>query len=126
MYASIDWSKGKELNELLEVSLNDKIEFYREQFHNLIQKMFELHKKIVPNSKIVMGEGLTYCCSPTLTFERDSERFWQLINEQMKYFKDKDLWGSVIATTHAPERTAAWGPCKDLYLEANKLFLNKD
>ena len=40
-----------------------------------------------------------------------------------EYFKEKDLWGTVITTTHAPQRTVAWDPCKALYLEANKLFL---
>lgn len=81
------------------------------------------HKKVVPHSKIVMGEGATYCASPTLAFERDSEYFWKMLKLQMSYFNEKDFLGSVIATTHAPERTAAWDYCKGLYLEANKLFL---
>lgn len=36
---------------------------------------------------------------------------------------EKGFLGTVIATTHAPERSAAWDFCKARYLEANRLFL---
>lgn len=126
LYASIDWTKEKELNKLLEDSLKEKMENYKNIFHNDIQKMLELHKKIVPNSKIVMGEGLTYCCSPKLTFERDSKCFWDLIKEQVMFLKEKGIWGTVLVTTHAPGRCSAWSDCIELYSEANKLFLNSE
>ena len=45
-----------------------------------------------------------------------------MINEQMRYLKEKGLWGTVVSTTHVPERIAAW-PCKELYIKANELFL---
>ena len=123
LYASIDWEKGEELNNLLENALKEKLNEYRNVFYNDICNMLKLHKKIVPNSKIVMGEGLTYCCSPKLTFERDSETFWTLVNEQMALLKEKGIWGSVIVTTHAPGRSSAWHGCIKQYIEANKLFL---
>ena len=115
--------KGEELNNLLENALKEKLNEYRNVFYNDICNMLKLHKKIVPNSKIVMGEGLTYCCSPKLTFERDSETFWTLVNEQMALLKEKGIWGSVIVTTHAPGRSSAWHGCIKQYIEANKLFL---
>lgn len=72
-----------------------------------------------------MGEGATYCASTTLTFERDSQYFWLLLKEQMEYANEIGLWGTLIATTHAPERSAAWEPCKDLYVELNEMFLRR-
>ena len=84
---------------------------------------YAFKSNVVPNSRLVMGEGATYCASPTLTFERDSKTFWEMLKNQMRYLNEKGVWGSVITTTHAPERSAAWDACKALYIEANSLFL---
>ena len=125
LYSSIDEAKEDELTKLLDNELKDNFEDYLEKLFNGTEKFIKTHDKIVPKSRIVMGEGATYCASPTLTFERDSKAFWDMLKKQMTYFNEKNFWGSVITTTHAPERVAAWVPCKDLYLEANKLFLGE-
>ena len=126
LYASIDKNKEDELTALLENELKNNFERYIQKLHAGIDAITETHRKVAPHSKIVMGEGATYCASPTLTFERDSKHFWEMIYMQMSYFNEKDFWGSVITTTHAPGKSAAWDACKDMYLKANKLFLNKD
>ena len=90
--------------------------------HTGIECGLETHKKTVPESKIVLGEGATYCASPTLSFERDSESFWSIINEQMAYLREKGFYGSVTSTTHSPNRISAWEPCKDRYVIANNIF----
>lgn len=125
LYSSIDEAKEDELTKLLDNELKDNFEEYMQKLYNGTEKLIATHNKIVPKSRIVMGEGATYCASPTLTFERDSKAFWDMLKKQMSYFNEKNFWGSVITTTHAPERVAAWEPCKSLYLEANKLFLGE-
>ncbi len=124
LYLSIDKNKEAELVELLNNELKNNREKYRKKLYDGIEKIISIHDEVVPDSKIVMGEGTTYCASPTLAFERDSEQFWEMVKEQMLYLNKKNIWGSVVSTTHAPERIAAWEPCKDLYLEVNSLFVN--
>ena len=126
LYLSIDESKQGELSSFLDSKLKEKIDDYRESFRNSIALGMEVCKKSAPNSKIVLGEGGTYCACPTLTFEQDSESFWTLMNEQMAYLREKGFYGSVISTTHAPNRVSAWEPCKELYLRANKIFKGEE
>lgn len=122
LYVSIDEKKQDELSAFLDSKLKEKNEFFREKMHTGIEHGLETHKKTVPDSKIVLGEGATYCASPTLSFERDSESFWSIINEQMVYLREKGFYGSVTSTTHSPNRISAWEPCKDRYVRANNIF----
>jgi hypothetical protein len=122
LYVSIDEKKQDELSAFLDSKLKEKNEFFREKMHTGIERGLETHKKTVPDSKIVLGEGATYCASPTLSFERDSESFWNIINEQMVYLREKGYYGSVTSTTHSPNRISAWEPCKERYVLANKIF----
>ena len=126
LYASIDPDKESALTKLLEKELQEKFTYYIQKLYEGIECIIATHDKVVPHSRIVMGEGVTYCASPTLAFERDSKLFWEMIREQMKLLHKKDLWGSVITTTHAPERNVAWPACKERYIEANSLFLGKE
>lgn len=125
LYASIDENKEDELTELLDNELKNKFDYYMNNLFSKIDIVMDTHDKVVPNSKLVMGEGATCCISPTLKFEQDSEYFWKMIRTQMSHLNKKGLWGSVIATSHAPGRLIAWDTCKDLYIEANKLFLGE-
>ena len=124
LYSSVDPEKEGELTALLDRELRDNLDHYLTRLHRGVDTICETHRRVVPHSKLVMGEGNTYCASPTLAFERDSETFWNMISLQMEYLRDKGLWGSVI-TTHAPGRTAAWGPRKESYRAANRIFLGK-
>ena len=123
LYASVDEKKEGELAKLLDKELTDNFKHYSRKFYTGIDKAIATHDEIVPNSRIVMGEGMTFCCSGSLPFERDSKAFWQLIDNQMKYLKEKNFWGTVIATTHAPEQFDPWEDCTKQYLQANRLFL---
>lgn len=124
LYASVNPEKEPELNEILEKSLQVNEQAIRNNFNSVINKMLEIHHRIVPNSKIVMGEGVTYCASPSLTFEKNSQIFWNLIDEHMKRYHEEGFWGSIIATTHAPDRNSAWESCKDQYVKINNNFLS--
>ena len=123
LYSSIDPAKEDELTALLDRSLEANIQEYRNRLQDGVAKLLETHQKVVPHSKIVVGEGCTYCASPALKFERDSVHFWEMVREHMLLFKEKDFWGSIVSTTHAPERSMAWDGCKDRYVEMNELFL---
>lgn len=123
LYSSVDEQKENELAMFLDSKLKENFEFYRKRLYDGFDKIVQTHDAVVPNSRLVMGEGATYCSLPTLTFERDSQYFWTLLKEQMEYANEKGLWGTVIATTHGPERNAAWESCKNLYIELNKIFL---
>ena len=126
LYLSIDPAKENELTELLDRSLEENIQEYRDRLYNSVEKLLETHQKIVPHSKIVVGEGCTYCGSPTLAFERDSVHFWEMVKEHMLLFREKDFWGTIVSTTHAPDRTAAWDACKERYIQMNELFLESN
>ena len=123
LYSSIDPAKEDELTALLDRSLEANIQEYRNRLQDGVAKLLETHQKVVPHSKIVVGEGCTYCASPTLKFERDSVHFWEMVREHMLLFKEKNFCGSIVSTTHAPERSMAWDGCKDRYVEMNELFL---
>lgn len=123
LYLSIDSQKEAALTAMLDKELEDNFDQYTARFRKGIDKVIATHATAVPNSKLVMGEGATYCASPTLLFERDSEHFWKVLKEQMVYARDKGLWGTVITTTHAPERSAAWDGCREQYRQLNGLFL---
>ena len=126
LYASIDEKKEAELSALLDRELTENYGRYLESFYAGIDRLLAVHEKTVPDSRIVMGEGVSCCASPIVTFERDSGAFWKLIGNQMAYFNRQGFWGSVVATTHAPERTPAWSACRDLYREVNGVFLGKE
>ena len=126
LYASIDEKKEAELSALLDRELTENYGRYLESFYAGIDRLLAVHEKTVPDSRIVMGEGVSCCASPIMTFERDSGAFWKLIGNQMAYFNRQGFWGSVVATTHAPERTPAWSACRDLYREVNGVFLGKE
>lgn len=127
LYASIDEKKEPELTELLDNELKNNFDNYLKKLQDSIEDILKTHRAVVPNAKLVMGEGATYCASPDLTFERDSKYFWEMMKIQMELLGRKGLWGSIITTTHAPEKQhLAWDACKGLCKEANKLFLNTD
>lgn len=122
LYASIDEKKDPEITELLDNELSANFDKYMNKLYDKVDAVIKTHDAVVPNSRLVMGEGATCCLSPTLEFERDSECFWKMIKNQMTYLKEKNLWGTIICTSHAPGRLVAWDECKDLYKEVNSLF----
>lgn len=125
LYASIAENKEAELTKLLDDELSKNFEVYLKRLYDGVDYIINTHDTVVPDSRLVMGEGATYCASPFLTFERDSEHFWKLLNTQMALFNEKGLWGSIITTTHAPDKHIAWDACKDKYIKANELFLKE-
>ena len=124
LYASIDENKLDELSKLLDESLKNRLEEFRANFKRQTEYIVKTVKEVVPNAKLVMGEGVTYCTLPKLTFERDSETFWQLIKEQVLLFNEKGFYGTLLATTHSPDAIVAWDSCTEKYKELNELFLN--
>ena len=127
LYASIDEEKEPELTKLLDSELEKSADKYLNDLYERVEHIIKVHNEVVPQSKMVMGEGATYCASPALTFERDSKCFWYIMKKQMEFLGKKGLWGTIITTTHAPEKQhLAWDACKDLCLQANNLFLNAD
>ena len=124
LYSSIDYEKEHELAKLLDKELKDNYEHYLKKLYNVVETVMSIHDKVVPNSRIVMGEGVTYCPSYKMTFERDSEAFWEIIKEQMCLFNKKGFWGTIVATSHAPGQISAW-ECKDRYITVNGLFLSE-
>ncbi len=126
LYASIDEKKEAELSALLDRELTENYDRYLKNFYAGVDRLITVHDKVVPESRIVMGEGVTCCPSSAVTFERDSAAFWKLIKNQMAYFNEKGFWGTIVATPHAPERTPAWSACRDLYREVNSIFLGKE
>ena len=124
LYESIDYEKEHELAKLLDNELKENYEHYINKLYDGVETIISTHNKVVPNSKIVMGEGVTYCPSYKMTFERDSESFWKIIKEQMLLFNKKGFWGTIVATSHAPGQISAW-ECKDRYITVNRLFLSE-
>lgn len=122
LYSSIDEKKEPELEKLLDDTLKQNIDYYRKRLQDGLDAVIEIHDKIVPNSKLVMGEGATYCASPYIYFERNSNTYWDLLREQARLFNEKGLWGSVVRTNARSSDLVTWYPCKDLYAEINKIF----
>ena len=123
LYASIDNGRQPELTALLDREMREQQEYYLRKLRNGVDAVCRLHDDLVPDSLLVMGEGMTYCASPSLRFEADSEAFWDILREQMILLRDKGLWGAVLATTHAPGRIAGWETNRERYAERNRLFL---
>lgn len=124
IYSDIKKEKLPEIEEMLENELRDNYDKYLTKMKENVDAVIEVRNKYVPNAELVMGEGVTYCSSNELRFEEKSELYWQLINEQAIYMRDKGFLGTVVRTTSGPE-DPSWNLCKDKYIKANALFLGK-
>ncbi len=123
LYVSVDPEKETELEQMLEETFKRDIEQYRKRLKDSIENAVSVHDRLIPHSKMVMGEGPTYCASPTLKFEANSKTFWDLLKMQSELLKEKGLWGTVVRTTARPN-DATWDVCKDLYAEVNEMFMS--
>lgn len=124
IYADIKEDKICEVEALLEAGLKENYDEYLNKMKRNVDKIIEIRDNTVPNADLVMGEGVTYCASNALLFEEKSELYWQLINEQAIYMRDKGFLGTVVRTTSGPE-DPSWNLCKDKYIKANALFSGK-
>ena len=125
IYSDIKEDKIADVEALLEAGLKENYDEYLEKMKRNVDKIVEIRNEIVPEAELVMGEGVTYCGSNTLLFEEKSELYWQLINEQAIYMRDKGFLGTVVRTTSGPE-DPSWNLCKDKYIKANALFSGKE
>ena len=125
IYADIAEDKLGEVETLVENELREKYDFFLDKMKKNVDKIIEVRDRNVPNAQLVMGEGVTWCASNRLQFEEKSELYWSMIYEQVKYLKEKGFWGGFVRTTSGPE-DPSWNLCKDRYLKANRIFLDKE
>lgn len=125
LYSSIAEEKERELQDMLESRLEENLDKYLRWLRKGVERIIDTHDRLVPNSRLVMGEGVGYCASPTLKFERDSEAYWNMVREQAVLLREKGLWGTVVRTNARPAEVT-WDVCKDRYVEVNRLFAGSE
>jgi hypothetical protein len=119
LYVSIDEKKQDELSAFLDSKLKEKNEIFREKMHTGIERGLETHKKTVPDSKIVLGEGATYCASPTLSFERDSRIESSLSREILSF----SFFNAASSISITPFGIITLAFCFSMSITVSKMFL---
>ena len=123
LYSSIAPEKIPELEAALEKYFNEHIADYKNTLETEAKKIVEVRNRCVPDARIVMGEGVTYCASNYLHFEEKSDEYFKLMLHQSEVLGQNGIWGAVARTTSGPE-DSSWESRKDDYIKVNKRFLN--
>lgn len=123
LYTSIDPQKEGELSAMLHQHLVENMDVYLGRLYDKIDTVVELHARLCPDAYLVMGEGGTFCGSPIITFERDSDAYWELLRKQTEYIRNKGIHGTILKTTLRPVEIS-WD-CVDKYKALNTMFLEK-
>ena len=113
-----------EMMSVYEKRLEDKL---REEYDFRVNKAFaaektvESVKKIIPDIKVVCGEGVSYVASKTLLWEEKSELCFKLVKTVLKKYSDIGMWGTVVRTCMGPE-DPAWNLIPEKIKELNEVF----
>jgi len=121
LYSSIDSNKKKELEALFERTLANNLEKVRSVMRSALEALIKAHDEIVPNSKIVVGEGCTYCPLHDLEFECNFDTYFEIIKEYITLCMSYGFWGAVIGTNFEPY-VSIWNMSDDKYAELNKII----
>ncbi len=122
LYSSIDPNKISGLEALIEKYFEAHIHDYKKVLETEAKKIAEVRDRCVPNARIVMGEGVTYCTSSKLHFEEKSDLYFDLMLYQSEILRQNGIWGTVARTTSGPE-DLSWECRKDDYVRVNRRFL---
>ena len=121
LYDSIDPKKIPLLEQSLEENLQNVHADCFDAFEKEVYGIVKQRDRTVPKAKLIMGEGMTYCCANDLLFEEHSNLYWSITKKQAKLLRSAGFVGSVVRTTSGPE-DPSWNRRKDEYIEANKIF----
>lgn len=121
LYGSLDPKYLPELSSLLENNLAANIDLFKSRLASVIGKVKEMSKRF-PEADIVSGEGMTYCGARWLTWEENSDLYWEMVKYTMDSYKEAGFRGSVIKTCLGPE-DPSWNMCKDRIRALNERFL---
>lgn len=125
LYDSIDPEKIPLLEQVLEENLQKVHADCFDAFEKEVSGIVEQRDRVVPKAKLVMGEGMTYCCANDLLFEEHSDLYWTITKKQAKLLNSAGFIGAVVRTTSGPE-DPSWKLRKDDYIEANNIFRGKE
>lgn len=121
LYNNLDPKYKSVFCDLLEEEITANMDRYRTKLKNRVEFIKEMAKSC-PGAKIVSGEGVSYCGPKWLTWEENSERYWELVKFMMDEYKAAGFSGTIIKTCMGPE-DPSWNMCKDRIIELNRRFL---
>ena len=114
-------TRKKELEALFERTLANNLEKVRSVMRSALEALIKAHDEIVPNSKIAVGEGCTYCPLHDLEFECNFDTYFEIIKEYITLCMSYGFWGAVIGTNFEPY-VSIWNMSDDKYAELNKII----
>ncbi len=124
LFESLDPKKFPELEKALEDDLVRDFDFYFDALKTYVDNIVAFRDKVLPGRDLVFGEGVTYCYAQDLLFEEHSRTYWNLLEKQIKMFRDKGFSGAIVRTTDGPE-DPSWTENIDDYRRLNALFQGK-
>ena len=121
LYASLDPARLNALEKRLDDELAAHCSEYFSKLQRTVRQALFIRDQYLPAARLVMGEGVAYCCAQNLLFEEHCDTYWELLAEQARLLRDSGLWGAVVRTTSGPE-DPSWTLREDDYRRLNALF----
>ena len=125
LYHSVDSTKLPQLEMMIAEYFDLNYDRYIEKLEDALEHVVAMRDRTMPDAKLFMGEGVTYCAHNHLNFEEKSRKFQNMLLYQAKLFSNSELLGCVVRTTSGPE-DVSWELLKDVYKKANKIFLSEN
>ena len=122
LHSSVEPCQILSLEKVMTEQLEKDQDLYRENLKKGIDFIVAVRDEVVPRARLVMGEGVNYCCSNWICAEDRSETYWRILAEQADLLRERGLDGTVVRTTSDPE-DPCWETRNEDMLAINRRFL---
>ena len=103
LFASLDDAKIPALEKAFETRFRSECDGYLEKFARNVAHVRKVRDAVLPDAKIVFGEGVSYCASNRFLFEEHCDLYWDMLRGQARILRDAGVWGAVPRTMSGPE-----------------------
>jgi hypothetical protein len=112
-----------ELERRLTESFHQDAPEYRRALERYILNSGDLHDWLLPQTLMVVGEGMTYCPLPEMRWEEKSSDYWELVKLNANLLAKQGCWGAMLRTNSGPE-DPVWQEYPEKLHQANTAFLH--
>ncbi len=112
-----------ELERRLTESFHQDAPEYRRALERCILNSGDMHDWLLPQTLMVVGEGMTYCPLPEMRWEEKSSDYWELVKLNANLLAKQGCWGAMLRTNSGPE-DPVWQEYPEKLHQANTAFLH--
>ena len=124
LYGNMDLEKTGELDRRFAREFLRRDDEYRRNFAEVLEHVTAFRDWLCPGRPLVMGEGVTFCASPSFHWEERTPEYWEHLVWTSRLCRRSGLWGKVVRTCCGPE-DPCWYETPEQLLRVNNAFLNE-